>query len=261
MTEHIRLSPHVPRFQRDFTTRGVMFATPCYGGMIHDACLHGLLDTKEAFMRQGLPFNIVTIRNESLIQRARNGIVARFLASGCDRLFFVDSDIGFTAGQALRLLAHDRDMVGGLYRKKNAAEVDFAVNFLPSADGTARRDAETGAIEVRHLATGFLCIKRGVLEAMVSAYPHLLYRFGKAEPGAPEFGYGLFDCYTDPVTLEALSEDYAFSMRWRALGGELWGDPGIVLEHYGTLPLSADPMEHIAGGAGLANLRAEGAIP
>lgn len=260
MTQQIRLSPHVPRFEADIATKGVLFAIPCYGGLMHDACVHGLLDTREAFFRLGLPFNIVTIRNESLIQRARNGIVARFLASGCDRLFFIDSDIGFTADQVLRILAHDRDIMGGLYRKKNAGAVDFAVNFLPSDDGSTRRDPATGAIEVRHLATGFLCIKRQPLEAMVEAYPHLRYRFGKAEPGAPEFGHGLFDCYTDPVTLEALSEDYAFSMRWRALGGELWADPGIVLEHYGTLSLAADPMTHLAGGAGLAFLRAEGAI-
>lgn len=249
-----RISPHVPRFERQITTKGVLFAIPCYGGLMHDGCVQGLLETRAEFDRLGLSFNIITLRNESLIPRARNGLASMFLASPCDRLFFIDSDIGFDAQQVLRILAHDRDVIGGLYRKKTAETVDFAVNFLPTQDGSTRRDPQTGALEVKHLATGFMCIKRGVIERMVAAFPHLRYRGYRA--GGPEFEHGIFDCYIDPITLESLSEDYAFSMRWRALGGELWCDPGIILEHNGTLALSADPMEHLAGGAGLVQLQA-----
>jgi hypothetical protein len=259
-----RLSPHVPEFQGTIQTKGVLFGVPCYGGQIFDACMQGLLDTQKEFLRLGISFNLVTIRNESLIPRGRNGIVQHFLASGCDRLFFIDADIGFDAQQVLRILAHDRDVVAGLYRKKRLETVDFAVNWLPSPDGKANRDPATGAIEARHLATGFLCIKRGVIETMCAAYPHLRYRAHASEREAgrlPEFGHALFATYIDPVTLEDLSEDWAFCMRWRALGGQVWADPGVILEHYGTVPLSADPMEHIAGGAALADLRAQGAHP
>jgi hypothetical protein len=250
-----RLSPHVPRVARDNQTKGVLFGIPCYGGQIFDACVQGLLDTKEKFLQLGIGFNLITLRNESLIPRGRNGIVAHFLASHCDRLVFIDADIGFTADQVLRLLAHDRDVIGGLYRKKTPGAVDFAVNWLPSPDGKAARDAETGAIEARHVPTGFLCIKRHVIETMAEAYPHLRYRATAGERVGgklPEFGIGIFDCYTDPVTLEAYSEDWAFCMRWRALGGQVWADPGIILEHYGTMCLSADPMAHLGGGLAMA---------
>lgn len=255
-----RLSPHVPRFDREISTSGVLFAVPCYGGQMFDACAQGLLETRQEFSRLGLSFNIITLRNESLIPRARNNLAARFLASGCDRLFFIDADIGFDAQQVLRMLSHDREVMGGLYRKKSADVVDFAVNFEIAADGSVRRDPETGAIEVKHLATGFLCIKREVIERLIAAHPELRYRAPRRDASAPEFEHGIFDCFIDPETLESLSEDYAFSMRWRALGGELWCDPGIILEHYGTIALSADPMEHLGGGAGLRQLREQGAV-
>lgn len=238
-----RLSPFVPIFERPITTSGIMIAIPCYGGMIHDACLHGLLESRMEFARLGLPWNIVTVRNESLVQRARNTCVAHFLASSCDRLVFVDADIGFTAAQLLRLLAHDRDLVAGLYRKKRLEAVDFAVNWLPGT--TARRDPATGAVEAAAVATGFLAIKRGVFDRMIAAFPQARYVInpGDGAPGAwRDHTHALFDCWIDPITRGYLSEDYAFCARWRALGGEVWADPGLILEHHGSLCLTADPM-------------------
>lgn len=241
-------SPHVPRFEREITTRGVMFGLPCYGGVIHTPCMLGLRDAEQALNRLGIATGLVTITNESLVQRARNGIVAHFLASECDRLIFVDADIGFTARDVLRLLAHDRDVIGGLYRKKSLDRVDFAVNWIPNERSVARRDVETGAIECARIATGFLQIKRGVFERMAQAFPQLRY---EANPGDGAPGpwrdnlHTFFDCWIDPATRGFLSEDYAFCDRWRAMGGEVWCDPGIILRHHGTLCLEADPVEHI----------------
>ncbi len=245
MSAPLRLSPDAPLFERDITTKGVMFGLPCFGGQVFESCLHGLLESRMEFHRLGIPWNIVTIRNESLVQRARNSIVAHFLASNCDRLFFIDADIGFSAGQVLRLLSHDRDVIAGLYRKKSLDRVEFAVNLLPNEAGSARRDPETGAVQVAAVATGFLCIKRHVIERMVEAMPETRYAMREGD-GAPgdwrDHTHALFDCKIDPATGGYLSEDYLFCHRWRALGGEVWCDPGLVLEHHGALCLSADPM-------------------
>jgi hypothetical protein len=241
-----RLSPRAPRFARDIQTSGVMFGLPCYGGIVSAATMDGLLDTQRRFAALGMGFNTLTIRNESLVQRARNTIVAHFLASGCDRLIFIDSDIGFTADHVLRLLAHDRDVIGGLYRKKIVDRVEFAVNLLPTADGAVRPDPETGAIPAAAAATGFLQIKRGVFDRMATAFPHLRYgtHAGEGGPGAwRDLTYAFFDCFIDPATGSYLSEDYGFCHRWRAIGGEVWVDPGLILEHFGALALSGDPMD------------------
>jgi hypothetical protein len=241
-----RLSPHVPRFQRDITTTGVMLGVPCYGGLIHDACVQGLAETRVRLDAMGIPCGTITIRNESLVQRARNGIARLFLNSPADRLVFIDADIGFTADQVIRLLAHDRPLVGGLYRKKTLGRVDFAVNFRADADGAVERDPATGAIRALDVGTGFLAIKRAVFEAMAVAMPEIAYRVphGDEAMGAKEM-HAFFDCAICPDSRQYLSEDYLFCRRWAALGGEVWADPGLILEHFGTLCLTADPMEHL----------------
>lgn len=241
-----RLSPHVPRFSRPITTSGVMFGLPAYGGQIFDPCMTGLRETRDRFAELGIGWNIITVRNESLIQRARHLIIAAFLRSPCDRLFFIDADIGFTADQVLRILAHDRDVIGGIYRKKTLDREDYAVNLLPNPDGTVLRDDSTGALRARHVATGFLCIKRQVLERMISAFPQLRYRLDPASQTTVgnEYAHALMEPYIDPVTLDYNSEDWAFCERWRAIGGECWVDPGLILEHWGTLCLTGDPMAH-----------------
>ena len=251
MTDIARLSPHVPRFAGDIQTKGVLIGMPAYGGLIFDPCMHGLRETKDRFDQLGIPFNLVTIRNESLIQRARHQILALFLQSTCDRLIFIDADIGFTAEQVLRLLAHDRDVIGGMYRKKTMETQDYAANLLVNPDGTVTQDEKTGALRALHVATGFMCIKRGVVERMVGAFPHLRYRMhGPAQNAVgSEYAHAIMEPFIDPVTLDYYSEDYAFCERWRAIGGECWVDPGLILEHWGALCLTGDPMAHLLGQA------------
>lgn len=252
MIDPERLSPHVPRFARRIDTKGVLIGMPAYGGQIFDSCMHGLRETKERFDQTGIPFNLVTVRNESLIQRARHHVIATFLRSTCDRLIFIDADIGFSGDQVLRLLAHDRDVIGGMYRKKTIDAEDYAANLLVHPDGTVTQDEETGALLARHVATGFLCIKRHVIERMVAAFPHLRYRLhaeGARNVGT-DYAHAIMEPFIDPVTLDYYSEDYAFCERWRAIGGECWVDPGLILEHWGTLCLSGDPMAHLLTPAG-----------
>lgn len=241
-------SPHVPRFERDVTTRGVMFGVPCYGGVVHAPTMLGLREAEAMLGRLGIRTGIITITNESLVQRARNGIVAHFLETTLDRLLFVDADIGFTGRDVLRLLAHDRDVIGGLYRKKQIDRVDFAVNWLPNRQNQVMRDTETGALRCARVATGFMMVKRRVFEDMAQAFPQSRYVLNASE-GVPggwrDRLHTWFDCWIDPATGGYLSEDYAFCDRWRAMGGEVWCDPGLILRHHGTLCLDADPMEHL----------------
>ena len=241
-------SPHVPRFERDVKTSGLAFGLPCYGGLVHAPTMLALREAEAMLNCLGIATAVITITNESLVQRARNGIVAHFLDTPCDRLLFVDADIGFTGRDVLRLLAHDRDLIGGLYRKKSLDRIDFAVNWLPNRDNQVPRDTETGAMRCARIATGFMMVKRRVFEDMARSFPQTRYALSP-DDGAPggwrEKLHAWFECWIDPATGAYLSEDYAFCDRWRAMGGEVWCDPGLILRHHGTLCLEADPMEHL----------------
>lgn len=239
-------SRHAPDMRAIITTKGVMLGLPAYGGMMVEATARSLDAAQRRLSDLGIPVTPVYVRNESLVQRARNRIAAEFLASECDQLVFIDSDIGFHPDHLLRLLMHEQEMVGGMYRKKTLASVDFAVNYDVGPDGTAERLPETGLIAARHLATGFLKIRRSVFEQIRDAMPELRYHAAPGEGGEGAWRdhlHAFFDCWICPETRAYLSEDYGFCERWRALGGKLWVDPTMILEHYGQFGIWADPAD------------------
>ena len=64
----------------------VFFATPCYGGQVTDQFFLSMFRLSQTFMQHGINFRITTLRNESLVTRARNILTAMFLESDCSHL-------------------------------------------------------------------------------------------------------------------------------------------------------------------------------
>lgn len=219
---------------------GIMVATPMYGGQCFDAWALGVFDLQRACHQHGIPLAIQTIRNESLIQRARNRLVAEFLASEMSHLVFIDADIGFSGRDVLRLVAHNKPIIGATYAKKNREREDFAIVPL----GRPVEVEEGDVFEVEALPGGFMCIQRATVVQMVHRYAHLRYRVqGSDVKGAPfeQFLFSLFDCAIDPATLNYWSEDYLFCKRWYDMGGRIMLDPHIILEHHGSTKFTGDP--------------------
>ncbi|WP_426956413.1 hypothetical protein [Muricoccus radiodurans] len=218
-----------------------MVGLPCHGGMLTAATLRGLLETQAALAALNLPFACATLANESLVTRARNTLAARFLASSASHLLFVDADIGFGADSVLRLLGHGRPLIGGLYRSKRVDRTEWVAAWATAEDGTVRRDTGTGAIEVAMLGAGFLLIHRDVLTRLAEALPETRYVTEEGEPAHALFDAGI-ERRPDGTPGRYVSEDYFFCHRWRAAGGEVWCDPGLLLQHQGQVALAADPM-------------------
>jgi hypothetical protein len=191
----------------------------------------------------GLPFSIDTMTNESLISRARNHLVAKFLEnSAATHLFFIDSDVSFEPEHIFKLILHDKDLVGGLYPKKTIPP-DFVVNCNPEAvDENGQIKVVDGLIPVSRLGTGFMLIKREVFYKMMVAFPQTKFtnNIGLDKKYDP-FCYALFDCAISPDTMEYLSEDWLFCARFRSLGGEIFADPTVRLNHCGTFVFPGDP--------------------
>jgi hypothetical protein len=240
------VDPGAPALPGDVACSAVMIGMPCYGGALTTAALHGLLATQRALLAQGIGFYCATTTNESLVQRARNTIVAHFLASACSHLVFIDADIGFGAETVLRLIAQDRPVIGALCRLKRLDRVEWAVEWQPDATGRIRRDATTGALQAASIGTGMLCLRRDALLRMAEAYPGLRYAPEGEETPAPAWHrhcQALFEAGIDPATGRYLGEDYMFCARWRAIGGEIWCDPALLLEHHGQACFAGNPMD------------------
>ena len=222
----------------------IQFALPMYGGVCYESLMTSMIKFAIYAQRMGMPFSLDTMVNESLIQRARNHLAAKFLENGvATHLMFIDSDIGFEPEHIFKLLLHDKDIVGGLYPKKSLPP-DYVVNVSPDAvDENGQVKGVDSLIPVSRLGTGFMLIKREVFEKHIAAYPNTKFTNNIGlDPKFNPFCYTFFDCViSQDENREYLSEDWYFCAKSRVLGIEIFADPTIRLNHSGTFVFPGDP--------------------
>lgn len=233
-------SKEVPIDVDKLKQHNVYFATPCYGGMLTDQYFLSMFKTQQVMMNAGISFRVTTLRNESLVTRARNILVAMFLESDATHLMFIDADIEFNPESIIRLLAMDKDIAVGAYPKKTLP-VDYAINFKFIDPQHKKVNVENGAVEVLDASTGFFLVKREVFNKMILAYPELHYKNDSSiDHKFDKFCYAFFDTGIDKKDNRYLSEDYYFCRNWQNIGGKIWLDPTTKLNHVGSYTFEGD---------------------
>lgn len=206
----------------------IHFCTPCYGGQILEGCFSSYLRFSILATKYGIPFSVDTLINESLVSRARNSLVAKFLANpDATHLMFIDADITFTPDDVLKLVLHDRGVICGAYPMKTTP-IKYVLNIIENAKH------EDPLYEVSTSGTGFMLIKREVIEDMISKMPELKHKdsVGLGAQYEP-FMYALFDTMIDEYQ-HYLSEDWTFCKRVREVCHQpVWIDTSIKLDHNG----------------------------
>lgn len=233
-----------------------MIAMPCYDQMITEPTFMSMMKTAMMFKEIGLQFSIATV-SDSLINRARNNMVAKFLANPeFTHLMFIDVDLGFEPQEILKLLWHDKEIITGSYPIKDILwdrveqnvkkgvpankllekSLRFVVNAAKGPENLNLK-VDNGAIEIYDAGTGFMLIKRSVFEKMIEAYPELKYTddTGSLSKEEKKYAYAFFNSYVDPDKNRFLSEDYGFCRYWQEIGGQVWVDPSIEMIHLGRL--------------------------
>jgi hypothetical protein len=243
------------------STTFILIGTPCYGGLVTHVYLQSILKLMMA-PRPGVRLGLITAAHDSLITRARNTIVANFLDTpDATHLLFIDADIGFEPDEVYRLLALGEDLVAGRYPVKardwakirevartGPADVKLesaALEYVGQPCDFAEIEARSGFCTGTYAGTGFMLIRRAVLERLIAAHPETKYRSIQTFPrpmSVSDHQYNLFDCMIDPVTGAYLSEDFTFCKRWRDLGGRLWLDTQSRLTHVGSQEFHGEPL-------------------
>ena len=226
----------------------IMVCTPMYGGMATGHYVQSLLAMTGHFSSLGHKVSCAFMFNESLIQRARNNMAHQFLKTDADYLFWIDADIKFRSEDALKMLIADKDVIGGIYPKKeinwhmvreaakNGKENlqnftgSFVVNLIgEQANVVVRADQPC---EVAALGTGFMLIKRHVLEKLKKRVKKF-----KNDMSAIAHGEEIYEFFGVPIDKESgrlLSEDYDFCHKWRKAGGKVYAAPWCQLGHMGS---------------------------
>jgi hypothetical protein len=245
--------------------------TPCYGGMCHINYTTCLINTLTLFRQLNFPIQVEFCKNDSLISRARNNLIARALYDArTTHVLFIDNDITWDPMDVIKLILCEKELVGGIYPLKNydwsklikdpqnPYNTNIVQQWLKKKNDSQLRDIisdermvqhnllkyninylgnilqiDANLAKVRHLATGFMMIRRNVLEQMMEKFPSTKYTddINFLRPEENQFAYALFDCGVEDD--HYLSEDWLFCSRWMKMGNEIWVDVSIQLTHTG----------------------------
>jgi hypothetical protein len=215
----------VPKvLHRGSPVKGAAFiATPCSGN-INPEYTFALAQSCMELTRQGVPVEVEIYSENCHVDDGRNRLVRDFLDSDCDQLIFIDSDLRWEPKDLRKLIEHKQDVVAGIYPLKQNDEA-YPVRLL----GGPLFSNEDGLLEVEAVPTGFLKIRRNVLE-------ELSYKAPRFPAKDDVKGKRMI-----PLIFERTHEgnvrwggDYTFCVKWRKLGGRIFIDPNFRLEHYGN---------------------------
>lgn len=243
----------------------VFFAIPCYDSHVTEPFMMSMLQTLLYFKDIGLKYSVCTI-SDSLINRARNNLVAKFMGNDSfTHLMFIDADIQFDRESILKMLWHDKDIITAAYpikeinwdRVKAGADsglepsklMEFATRYVVHLTAPGANEVnvdDNGSLECYEAGTGFMLIKRGAFDKMFKKYKKLKYKddTGSLIGKELECGYALFNSYVDD-TGRFLSEDYGFCRYWQNTGGKIWVDPSINLTHFGRIKYQGKMIDYI----------------
>ena len=237
------------------TAPKIMIATPMYGGQCYGSYVQGILQFQSICQQLQWPMHVSMMFNESLITRARNAMTQGFLKSDCTHLFFIDSDIRFEANEIPRMIEVDKDIICGIYPKKEinwgsvrqaieAGKTDqelgkysgsFVINLVDYQGSVTVPLMEP--VEVWNGGTGFMLIKREVFEKMKEVVP--VYKNDTKDlSGGIQSAEEITEYFTtsiEPETGRLLSEDFHFCDTWRRkCGGKVYAAPWVTLAHTGS---------------------------
>ena len=234
----------------------LFISTPCYDSMVSLQYTISLLNLTRMLPHYNIDFVIDFIGNESLIPRARNNSLAKFMKSDSTHMLFIDSDIEFPCDAVLTLLKADKDVACCSYPKKgfnwkklihsvqtdresneaiSSRGLDFAYNVITDKENNIIRQGDF--IRVKHASTGFMMIKKEIVTKLTEKHSELMFKTDSLSK-IDNTICGLFCCMIKDN--QYLSEDYSFCDRVNDIGGEIWINTSHNLNHIGKFRFESD---------------------
>ena len=246
--------------------------TPCYGGVCYTSYTRSIMNTVEKLKQYNIDVHVEFCNSDSLVSRARNNLIAKAMSNPkTTHIMFIDADITWNPDDIIKLLISNKDLCGGVYplkkynwdrlieSKSGEKDTEVLSKWIEKKDRSIFKNMisdkeyiqhqmlsynlnyvenkvviKDNMTEVRHIATGFMMMKRNVIHRMANGFPYTKYTddIGFLNGDENDFAYALFDCGVE--NNHYLSEDWMFCERWRKLGGSIYVDVTINLIHTGT---------------------------
>lgn len=198
--------------------RRVMLAVAAYDGRVHVEFMNSVIGSIVAAAEDaGWIVTLAVRSNDCHVDTAYNHLLKQFLDSECECIVTVGSDQGWRPQDFVKLLRHDRDIVGGAPPKKEREGEAYPVLIQSE---TIRADS-AGLVECHTLGTGFLKLSRKAVETLAK--------------GALIFDGGVPQILERQIIGGKLwSGDNVLCLKARAAGFRVWLDPEMHFEHVGS---------------------------
>lgn len=236
----------------------LFISTPCYDAMMTMQYTMSILKLNSLLNHYGIEYVIDFVGNESLIPRARNNSLSKFMETNFTHILFIDSDIEFPAEAVIDLLDFDKDVVCCTYSKKSfnwnrfmhsmrteiqsnesleSRGLDYNYNVKVDGENKLIKSENENFIKVKHASTGFMLIKREIVNKLCEKHTELTIKTDGLHKEDVTM-CGLFCCMIKDKVY--LSEDYSFCERVNDIGGEVWMNVTHNLNHIGKYVFKSD---------------------
>lgn len=223
---------------------GVIFATPCLTGSVSLEFFNSTVRTEWALIERGFKHGYLQRMGDPYLDKVRNKLATDFLQQypNATDLFFLDDDVGWPPEAVIRFLDSPEPVLAGIYPKK-ADELDFPVHLQadPAFGTLIERD---GLVSAKRAPTGFLRIKRWVLEEMVKISGVM---YDQEHDGSIREFYNIFECGVNKERWY-IGEDFAFCEKWIGMDPDhnrIMVDPNIEFTHRGTKKWASTLSDHL----------------
>lgn len=233
------------------TCKHLMIGTPVYLRDLNVAYVDTLFTILPLLSQNGIKVSWQRSVNDA-VNRQRNHIVARFLASTCDRLLFLDADMGTFAETILQWCAIDLPVICANYPARTLdwtqvtednwrqfktlnhlyqALLISSVHINPNP-----RVLDNGFIEVLRAGCGCKMIQREVFEKLIAA--NAVTKLRHDDPTLDPHFYRFFEFTVTPEG-EDRGEDHSFDDKVNKfccndrINGAIWCDPKAACVHVG----------------------------
>lgn len=203
----------------------IYVATPAYNGRVDDVYSQSLAEAAFCCPLYQVYFTAAVMRGGAFIDLTRNLFAHWFLTmpdlQDCSHLFFVDSDLKFESRAFIGLAKSNHPICAGAYRRRQKEE-DYPVALATSPDNKIPYVIDEWVMADR-APTGFMCIRRDVLEEMAAEAPKIEIMGQGTVPR-------LFYTYVDEKG-RFVGEDFAFCDDYRKKYGKpipIWPDMDFV---------------------------------
>lgn len=201
----------------------VYVATPAYDGRVLTDYALSMTETALLCGALGIQITATIVGNGAFIEIARNNLARMFLETDCTHLFYIDADLRFEPRAFVSLVKDNRPICAGMYRRRQEPE-DYPVKLAPNPE-LGGLWVEDGWVMAERVPTGFLCIRRDVVEEMAREAPIMKQPAQAGHPAQPDTPV-LFKTYYNEDRC-FVGEDYAFCDDYRKKYGRpipVWPD-------------------------------------